>query len=425
MSFKILQIQSFDWGGAAKAALRLHIGFVNTGVDAAMLLKWKSKKDIQNGFEYVAPPEVYTLNTKISNKLNQYKRKLLPQTPIPDYLANKPNGFHQFSLPVKKYKLAQHPLVKEADIIHLHWASDFIHYEEFFKGLDKPVVWTLHDMNPFTGGCHHAMQCTLYTKDCGYCFQLEGTVNPSITKQFLQEKFTALNGFNKLTVVTPSHWLGVCSQSSTLFSRFNHKVIHNGFDTDVFKPANKQFARSVFGLPENDKVILFVAGDIDCIPKGYHLLKEALKDKCFSSGYALCAVGEMNTNVEAEAHVFEIGSVQDERLMALLYAAADVFVTPSLADNLPNTVAESLLCGTPVVGFPVGGINDMLTDYENGLLCKDCTSDALSTTLQAFFSNITLFNKETIAQNARKLYDIKTVVPQYLDLYQSLLQHNK
>ena len=139
----------------------------------------------------------------------------------------------------------------------------------------------------------------------------------------------------------------------------------------------------------------------------------------------LCAIGEKNNNLEAIDNVLELGSIYDEKLMSVAYSAADVFVIPSLMDNLPNTVLESLMCGTPVIGFPVGGIPDMIQDGVNGFITKEISVDSLVETINKFLNNPSCFNKTEIRENAIKKYDQKVQSEKYIDLYTKILNENK
>ncbi|MDD3875062.1 MAG: glycosyltransferase [Bacteroidales bacterium] len=422
MSVKILHIISYDWGGAAKAAIRLHEGLIQSDVESSILLKWQSQKSIRNSYEFKLQPEKYSLRRKLKNKIKQYKNLLFPQKQEIDYLRNAPEGYHLFTIPNSKFDIAKHPLISKVDIVHLHWVSEFIDYSTFFKKVDKPVVWTMHDMNPFTGGCHHSLECNKYKDDCKNCIQLHGTINPDIAYDIQNLKYDALIPFNKLYLVTPSLWLSECSLQSRILNRFPHKVIPNGTDSEVFKIMNKTFCRELLGLPKDKTILLFVAGDINCKPKGYHLLKAVFAEVCKNTDYALCAVGQFNSNEEKLDNIIELGYINDDRLMSVVYAAADVFVTPSLADNLPNTIVESLMCGTPVIAFPVGGIKQMIINNVNGILCKDIDVESLKDAILFFLENRSIFDSTKIFENAKNTYEIKHVLKQYNDLYKSILE---
>jgi len=425
MSIKVLHIQSFDWGGAAKAAIRLHNGLMANGIDSQLMLKWKSKKDTTNVFEFSQPIEKYTFKRKLKNKIKQYKKNIFKEKPSINYLKNAPEGFYQFTIPTSKYDITSSVLVKEADIIHLHWVSDFIDNTSFFSKINKPIVWTLHDMNPFTGGCHYSLDCQKYQIACFDCPQLKDTINPDYSQTILELKKGSLNHFSNLHIVTPSLWLKGCSEKSLLFKQFSHSVIPNGFCTKTFTVRDKKYSREILGLPQEKNILLFVASDINCKPKGYHLIKKALTNLPKELNILMCAVGEKDNSNNDNEMIIELGSFSDERMMSLVYSAADVFVTPSIADNLPNTVVESLLCGTPVVGFRIGGIENMIDNKKNGLLCNEISTEALSKSIIDFFINRNLFSNEQISNQAKSTYSIENIANKYSSLYRNILNKNE
>ncbi|OPZ95604.1 MAG: D-inositol 3-phosphate glycosyltransferase [Bacteroidetes bacterium ADurb.Bin408] len=281
----------------------------------------------------------------------------------------------------------------------------------------------MHDMNPFTGGCHYSMACANYEQDCATCPQLEGTINPLYAAEIL--KIKNISGISKsLHIVTPSQWLSECSKRSAVMRNFPHHVIPNGFPAKVFVRRDKVFSRNVFGLPVDKKIALFVAGDIHCRPKGYYLLKEALGKTGLPEDLILCAVGEKHLDIKTGNNIIELGPITDERLLNLVYSAADVYITPSMADNLPNTVVESLLCGTPVIAFNIGGLANMLTHGVNGMFCSEISTESLAKTISEFFLTQHAFVNENISKAAHAVYDIEIVARQYIHLYKQILKQD-
>ncbi len=420
MSRKVLHILSFDWGGAANAALRLHEGMLEAGIDSKVLLKWKSRKDVKKTFEFVLPIETYPFKKKLNNKINQYKKKIFGETPVVDYLKNAPKGFHLFTIPNEKYDIASNPLVQEADIIHLHWVADFINYKSFFQKINKPVVWTMHDMNPFTGGCHYAMECLKYEDKCLNCPQLVGTFNPDFAYEIQQKKAAFCLGNNNLHIVTPSQWLTDCSKRSQIFKDFPHYVIYNGIDSRIFKNRDKVFSRDLLGLPHDKKIVLFVAGSLSCKPKGYQLLLDAFNKLSDKTNILLCAIGNDVSEIK-NAHIVELGPINDERLLSAAYSASDIYITPSLVEAFGLTIAESMFCATPVIGYSVSAVKELIDNKKNGILCSETNSESLKEAIDFFYNNTELFDGDIIAEDARNKYDINIITSKYKVLYESIL----
>ncbi|MGC3979004.1 MAG: glycosyltransferase [Paludibacteraceae bacterium] len=253
-----------------------------------------------------------------------------------------------------------------SEIIHLHWVADFLNYFDFFKNNNKPIVWTLHDMNPFTGGEHYnEVYCgidengnpvkRIYTKE-----------EIDVFKNVMAMKMKALENVESLHLVVLCNWMANEVKKSKLFRQFPVTIIPNGFDTNIFKPQNKQFSRDLLGIPAGKIVLLFVADFVDKYRKGYEYLLCALK-LINRNDIILCSVGQKSNGLVKSNSHFELGVIQNERFLSVIYSAANVFIIPSIIDNLPNTVIESLLCGTPVVGFPVGGLTDIIQEWRKWL----------------------------------------------------------
>jgi glycosyltransferase involved in cell wall biosynthesis len=225
---------------------------------------------------------------------------------------------------------------------------------------------------------------------------------------------------NRLHIIAPSKWLKDLSQTSPLLKKFLHYHIPNGIDHDIFQPEEQTSARQKLNLPVGRKIFLFIADDLKTKRKGYNLLKTAF-EKLASDDVVLCSVGRSGTGTIDNPNVIELGVVQTEKEMNLVYSAADLFIIPSLEDNLPNTVIEALLCGIPVAGFPIGGITDMITDGVNGYLASKVGIDELVLILRKYLNGKHIFNKEKIRNNAILKYGIAVQVNAYKKLYVKVL----
>jgi len=415
---RILHINSYDFGGAANAALRLHKGLLDLEVDSTFMTTKKSRYDIPshcipNGEAYINESFCYPTiknivkgNYQIGNRNIIQAVKLRKEVKKIALLTNKEMASYYRT----NYRLQLTKEVQIADIIHLHWVADFIDYPSFFKAVKKPIVWTLHDENPFRGLFH-------YKND-------ESTnLDPRLIyldkKDSYPQKAAALGDVENLTLVTPSEWLKqVAKQSSFFGDRPVHKIYY-GLNTTVYQPYERHLARKVFNLSSEKKIVLFVSDYLFNYRKGFDLLLDAV-NMGYNWEVELCAVGKYSTE-SLPAQVKYLGNINDERLMALAYSAADVFVLPSREDNLPNTMIESLCCGTPVIAFPIGGIVETINNRVNGILANDVSANGLAKALNLFFDKKIPFNRDEIRKAAIEKFTMKMQAENYLELYQKVL----
>lgn len=353
-----LILSTFDVnGGAARAAFRLHKGLREMNVDSKMLVQYKSSDDST----VIGPPN------KLEKWLNQM-RPTLDNLPLNFY----PGANGTFS-PQWFPDLIEKKIKKlSPDIINIHWSCGYVQIESIAK-FAKPLVWTFHDMWAFTGGCQYSGDCDRYLNTCGACVQLQSSKEQDLSRWVHNRKAKAWKDLN-LTIVTPSVWLANCAKASSLCKNFPVEVIPNGIDIQRYKPINQNTAREWLNLPQNKQLILFGATSTLDPRKGFNLLKSALK-KLSQSGQdnlELVIFGASGPSLKSDLGFksHNIGNLGDDVSLALLYAAADVFVAPSVQDNLPNTVMEALACGTPCVAFDIGGMPDMIEHQRNGYLAK-------------------------------------------------------
>jgi glycosyltransferase involved in cell wall biosynthesis len=245
-------------------------------------------------------------------------------------------------------------------------------------------------MNPFTGGCHYDQGCGKYQSHCRACPLLGTDDGQDLSSQVFAGKATMLGAWpeNRLRIVTPSRWLADEARASTLFKRFETTVIPNGLETDVFKPMDKAAARAVLKLPQDAKIVLFVSNHIRLARKGFRELIHALSLVPDAGNLLLVGVGDSHIlSVEAPFKVKQIEHVNDDVTTAAIYAAADVMAIPSRQDNLPNTILESMSCGTPVVGFATGGIPELVREDETGFLAAPGNVAGLSLAFMKAFAD--------------------------------------
>ncbi|OBX23244.1 glycosyltransferase [Bizionia algoritergicola] len=403
----------------------MHEGLLSEGIDANVLLRHKEKslaKTFQFHKNHIPKSKFHILKEKVLLFLRVMGIFNKPkQTEEQQFLKKREPGLELFSFPHSNFDIISSPLYQEADIINLHWVASFLDYESFFKKNTKPVVWTLHDMNPFTGGEHY-LETVLGMDASGYSMPRElSEQEKRVFKENVTLKFKAIQSASNISIVAPSEWLRLEAQNSTVFKSKKVYCIPYGINAEVFQPRDRNYSRAILNIPKNKKVILFVADSISNHRKGYVYLLKAL-DLLQRDDVVLCAVGNKKSALESVENTIELGSIYDERLMSMAYSAADVFVIPSLMDNLPNTVLESLMCGTPVIGFPIGGVPDMIQDGENGLLTKTVNSMALLDTIDTFLVTMESFDRKSIRANAIRKYDLKIQADSYIDLFKTILK---
>ncbi len=364
----IIHFNTYLSGGAAIAARRLHEKLVQYNI--ASSFAHQPCADSKGGATYMPLFPAGGLRD-LAYKL-MFK---IPLKPSPYYyLSNRPKGYEPFSFPVTQYKSFFDPRKLNADIINLNWIAEWIDYPSFFASIPDsfPIVWTLHDMNPFTGGCHYSWKCEKFKTGCNSCFQLNEKRNQrDISFRFSKIKRAALAG-KSIHVVADSHWLESQARASTIFKNAkSFQTIHYGLDTKIFKPKDKAFCRKLLDIPESSFVICFGAHNIDNKRKGFDLLKKALA--IVSPSYPVYCLffgaNQIDSMSNLGPHKY-VGKLSSVDIQTIIYSAADLFVIPSIFEAFGLTALEAMACGVPVVGFNIGGIPDMITPHKNGLLAS-------------------------------------------------------
>jgi glycosyltransferase involved in cell wall biosynthesis len=307
------------------------------------------------------------------------------------------------------------------DIVHLHWVCEsFIRPEDLSK-IKAPVVWTMHDMWPFTGGCHYAGTCTKYKSGCQNCPLLNSGRDKDLSYRLYARKKVAFDKVQNLTLVGSSKWMADCARESSLSRGKNVVSLPNPIDTERYKPIGKEVAKNSLNLSLDKKIVLFCESKNP--RKGYQYLSEALKN-VNTREIELLTFGGLVPGLKetTEFKMHRMGEVSDDITLQILYNAADVVVVPSLEENLSNIIMESLSCGTPVVAFDIGGNSDMIDHRLNGYLAKEMDANDLAAGIDWVISNTKDNNLGTNARNkVLSTFDSKVVVKQYIALYQSLL----
>ncbi|WP_426293046.1 glycosyltransferase family 4 protein [Dyadobacter endophyticus] len=411
----VLQLSTFHWeGGAGVAAARLHQALLHAGVDSHLMVSQISRPGPQTTAWADSPWK----SKKAWGNFVLERLSFLP------YEKDKSVRF-AFSPATAGADITDHPLVKQASIIHLHWINfGFLSLKSLEKlfALGKPIVWTLHDMWTFTGGCHYNRGCERYLSHCCYCPYLKKPGEYDIAfAQF--EKKLALYQNTPLTLISPSRWLDDLVQKAVLTSGKPSQAIPNCIDTDFFKPGNRAEARKALGLPADKKLLLFAGANTQDPRKGFTYFQEAMRAPGLADAEVMIlgkGKAENFAHLPVKAHF--LGKISDANQMVQAYNAADVLIVPSLEDNLPNTIMEAMACGTPAVGFDTGGIPEMIGHLESGFIALSKSASSLSEGIMWVLKH----NADgTVSENARnkvlQLYSEEVIARQYSKLYDSLL----
>lgn len=409
---RVLHCNAFDaGGGAASAAQRLHAGLLADGVDSTLGVFRRTNHDtrtiqLSNSWRRMLDPLVQKAENILIHSCERQHAALFSPALFPSLVHRRINVFG-------------------ADVLHLHWiTSSFIPLYSLAR-LKKPVVWTLHDTWGYTGGCHILQGCESYKNKCENCRQLPS--NRSFLARFSQSAKKRAVSKIQPVIVAPSRAFMQRISKSTILGDCQCCHIPNCLDTTLFAPCERRTARSLLGLPQDVTIIAFGAISAVSDPnKGYDILARALRE--LSQGQ----FGPLHLVVFGTSHVTEqdfpfpvhcLGQLYDSVSLRLAYSSADVFVCPSREENLPNTVMESLACGTPVAAFSVGGIPDMIEHGINGLLATphdfrelaQCIADILSNAPRRV--QMGEAGRRTVEEN----YSLSIVASQYRHLYESIL----
>lgn len=420
IDLKVVHLNTYDGnGGAGRACLRLSNALLENGIDSKVIAYYKFGKN----------PKIDTFSKGIFAKIEavfnimaeRYLAKIFVKAvKIP------------FSLQWFGKSIVNHPDLKSADIIHLHWVNHGFLTPKFLAEIDeleKPVVWTFHDSNAFTGGCHVRYSCEHFHKQCGDCPILKLSGKNDISHKNWLRKQKAYSEFN-FHIVAPSRWMSNSVKQSSLLGIRNVSVIPNTIEIDVFKPYVKAEAKKILKIPANHFVLM----------SGFMPSKN---DKHKGTQYLIDALNELADRPEIPNELIELvifgnkdekdvptfpfkttflGTINKDEHLAKCYAAADAFITPSLEDNLPNTVMESLACATPVIAFKTGGIPDMVKHLENGYLANYESSSDLADGIEWLFLHE---DAASVQKEARRTilnhFAPAVVATKHEELYQTLI----
>jgi len=412
---KILIVNTLDiHGGAARAANRLHQALLAKNINSKILVQTKSSDDFT-----VLSPE-----SKVDNIINRLKTRV-DALPVLFYKNKSKTLFSPSWAP--SHKIIDRINEQNPDVVHLHWINfGMIRIEDLVK-IKAPIIWSLHDNWAFTGGCHIKWECNKYKDACGACPSLGSQNINDLSRKIWKRKNKTYSKLTNITIVGLSKWINDCSQESSLLGKKPHINLPNLINTNTYKKIDKNKARELWSLPQNKKLILFGAMNATSdVNKGFTELSAALlKIRREDIEFVVFGSSMPSDPPELGCKVHYIGRLSDDISLVTLYNAVDVMVVPSKQENLSNAIMESLACGTPVVGFDVGGNSDLITHEKNGYLAKPFETLDLANGIQWILDNE---RYEELCINARNKvmrdFDSKVVVNQYIDLYHKVLKDN-
>lgn len=417
---RIAVVNEGDWGGnAQKVVFLLHRHLRRQGADAHLLVRIKRRHD--------SVAELLPFSRSLSKRLRRSGRRFLLQCSGRSAPRRSGASDESFDPGWTQYGAELADVLSGYDLVNLQFVSKLVDYEAFLPQVSSrsSVVWTLHDMNAFTGGCHYAAcgtdrLCKRFAGGCGCCPELHVNGVHDLSHRAWQMKRRAFDGVasGRLCLVTPSSWLGRVCRDSPLLGGLRTSVIPYAVDLEAFQPRPRDLARSVLGLPPDGKAVLFVAQSRDNRRKGFGLLTQALKSVGRRRKVYLISVGQAVSCPDLPFDLYDLGRIASDGMLSLAYSACDVFVAPSILDNLPCTTMEAVACGTPVVAFDAGGISDVVRDRETGRLAPTGDTTALARAIEEILDGEGV---DEMRRNCRELaateFAPDVVARRYLDVY--------
>ncbi len=407
-------------GGAAVAANRLMKALRKSGIDASMLVRDKQSDD----------ENVISVNTSwVKRKIN-FIRFVWERIVI--FINNGFDRKNLFAVSIANTgtDISKLPIIKNADIIHIHWINQgFLSLKDIQKLVQtgKPIVWTMHDMWPCTGICHHAHECTSYIEQCGNCYYLNSNSKEDLSHTIWKKKQNV--SYKNIQFVAVSNWLQDILKMSSLTNASNSQTIPNLIDINLFNPIDKKIARKELGWKSDTKIILMGAAKLNDPIKGFNYLRESisfLTTYTEEESYLIVLFGEIkdNPNFLSDLPVpyVHLGVLSDVKYIAQLYQAADITVVPSLYETFGQTIIEAMACGCPVVSFNNSGQTDIIDHKKNGYLAEYKSSEDLAKGIHwtLFEADYNLLSKKA-REKVADFYSEKIVANKYEEMYKEFI----
>lgn len=403
-------------GGAAIAANRLMEALKNNGIKTKMLVRDKQTDQI----------------SVVELKKSWWKVWQFIWERVVIWQANHFKKHNLFAVDIANTgtNITALPEFTQADVIHLHWINQgMLSLTDIRRIIQsgKPIVWTMHDMWPFTGICHYAGDCDKYATQCHNCPQLYKGSRKDIAYRTFQKKKKLFEGA-QITFVACSRWLESLAKKSDLIKGQTITNIPNAINTNLFKPRDKKQAREKCHLPQDKKLLLFGSVKITDKRKGIDYLVSACKQIASSYPDFSKELGVVVFGNQAEQYaslfpfpIYPMNYVSNEKELVDIYNAVDLYVTPSLQDNLPNTIVEAMACGIPCIGFNVGGIPQMIDHLHNGYVAEDQSSKDLANGIHwALTEGEYESLSEEACRKAVSSYSESTIAKKYVEIYNKI-----
>lgn len=401
-------------GGAARGAYWLHLASRELGIESTLLTNVDREYKDPN----VSGLKLSTYDWLQSRIKAKASRMLLNAYPHREKWI--------FNLGFDGINYTKSLAYQEADIIHLHWVNGLVNVQSL-KRIKKPVVWTLRDMWPFTGGCHYTMGCEGYKVGCGNCQQLKSNRKWDITRLANAYKKRSLP--KQLNLVGISNWITTCASESKLFGNIPIKTISNNIAEDHFFPVDRAEARKALNAPVDKKIILIGAHQVNNFYKGFDLFLSAI-EKVNRNDIHLLIFGSVSQDVldKLKMNYTSLGFIEDDAKLRLAYSSADLFVAPSRMDAFGKTLAESLFCGTPVVCFDATGPKDIIQHKITGYKAAPFDVKDLANGIEWVLdrSHDEELQMRTVSRkHATTNFSSPVIANQYLNLYEDILSASR
>lgn len=401
--------------GAAKGAFWLHKAQLELGIESQLLTSGKDK-DGSEGVISLSKNPIQIVKVAVLSRLGNW--------PILFYRRRLTGIFNTGFSGINITRLDAY---RDADIIHLHWINGLVSLKTI-RNIKKPMVWTIRDMWPLTGGCHVTLSCRKYETGCGKCPQLKSRSKLDLSRFVVWAKQRSYPP--QLHVVGISKWITSCIKRAVVFQGFPVRTISNNIDSNTFSPIPSHEARRILKIPADKKIILIGAQRVTDYYKGFGFFLEALSKLKDTNSFHVVTFGRGASNAMVSSLVPQthLGFLSDSISLQLAYSSADVFVAPSLMDAFGKTLAESLSCGTPVVCFDATGPADIVEHMKTGYKAKPFESIDLARGIEWVFS-LPKDKYEDIRLQSRhraiELFDSRVIAKEYLELYNEILRNSR